>query len=71
MNNRIEEIRETWEKAYKGLVKDLGNERTFEEVACMFFELGWRAAAESMIDKCCDLVDEFEDKFKKEMAECL
>lgn len=31
MNDRIEEIRETWEKAYKGLVKDLGNERTFEE----------------------------------------
>lgn len=37
----------------------------------MFFELGWRAADESMIDKCCDLVDEFEDKFKKEMAKCL
>jgi GH24 family phage-related lysozyme (muramidase) len=71
MNDRIEELRETWEKAYKGLVKDLGNERTFEEVACMFFELGWRAACESTIYKCVDLVDEFEDKFKKEMAKCL
>ena len=69
--NRIDELREIWEKAYKGLVKDLGNERTFEEVACMFFKLGWRAADESMIDKCCNLVDEFEDKFKKEMAKCL
>lgn len=45
--DRIEEIRETWEKAYKGLVKDLGNGMTFEDVACMFFELGWRAADES------------------------
>lgn len=32
--NRIDELRETWENAYKGLVKCLGNERTFEEVAC-------------------------------------
>ena len=56
--NRIDELRETWEKAYKSLVKDLGNQFTIEDVACMFFELGWRAADESMID-------EFEDKFKK------
>lgn len=69
--DRIEEMRSTLEKAYKGLVKDLGNGMTFEDVACMFFELGWRAADESMIDKCCDLVNEFEDKFKKEMRKCL
>ena len=36
-----------------------------------FFELGWRAADESMIDKCFELVNEFEDKLKKEMAKCL
>ena len=54
--NRIDELRETWEKAYKGLIKDLGNGMTFEDVACMFFELGWRAADESMIDKFCDEV---------------
>ena len=69
--NRIDELRETWEKAYKVLVNDLGNQFTIEDVACMFFELGWRAADESMIDECCDLIDEFEDKFKKEMAKCL
>ena len=43
---RIDELRETWEKAYRGLVKDLGNKPTLEDVACMFFELGWRAADE-------------------------
>lgn len=49
--NRIDELRETWEKVYKGLVKDLGNQLTIEDVACMFFELGWRAADESLIIK--------------------
>lgn len=44
---RIDELRDTWEKAYRGLVKDLGNEFTLEDVACMFFELGWRAADEN------------------------
>ena len=69
--NRIDELRINWEKAYKGLVKDLGSQLTIEDVARIFFELGWRAADESMVDKCCDLVNEFEDKFKKEMAKCL
>lgn len=68
---RIEELREIWEKSYKCLVNDLSDRLTLEEIACIFFELGWRAADESMIDKCCDLVDEFEDKFKKEMRKCL
>lgn len=45
--DRNEEMRETWAKAYKVLVKDLGNQLTFEDVACMFFELGWRAADEN------------------------
>ena len=44
--NRIDELRETWEKAYRGLIKDLGNKPTLEDLACMFFELGWRAADE-------------------------
>lgn len=59
-DERMSEMRETWEKAYKVLVNDLGNQLTFEDVACMFFELGWRAADESMIDK-----------FKKEITKCL
>ena len=45
--DRIEEIRETWEKAYKCLVNDLSDKLTLEEIACMFFELGWSAADES------------------------
>lgn len=55
---RIDELRETWEKAYKVLVNDLGNQLTFEDVACMFFELGWRAADESMIDHACEWLKE-------------
>lgn len=55
---RIDELRETWEKAYSGIVKDLGNEFTLEAVACMFFELGWRAADESMIDHACEWLKE-------------
>lgn len=45
--DRIEEIRETWEKAYKCLVNYLSDKLTLEEIACIFFELGWRAADES------------------------
>lgn len=55
--NRIDELRETWEKDYKVLVNDLGNQLTFEDVACMFFELGWCAADESMIEKVCEWLD--------------
>lgn len=46
-DERMKEMKDLWEKAYKGLVNDLRNEFTFEDVACMFFELGWRAADES------------------------
>lgn len=59
-NERMSELRETWENAYKCLVDDLGNQLTFKDVACMFFELGWRAADETMIDKV-----------KKEITKCL
>lgn len=53
---RIDELRETWGNAYKGLVKDLGSQLTIEDVACMFFELGWRAADESMVKKACEWI---------------
>lgn len=53
---RIDELRETWEKAYKGLVKDCSDTLTLEDIACMFFELGWRAADESMIKKACEWI---------------
>lgn len=45
--DRIEGIRETWEKAYKCLVNDLSDELTLVNIASMFFELGRRAADES------------------------
>lgn len=56
--NRIDELRETWEKSYKCLVKDCSDALTLEDIACMFFELGWRAADESMIDKACEWLKE-------------
>lgn len=68
---REEQIKEMWEKAFKHLSKDCSDKLTLEEICCMFFELGWRAADESMINKCCNLVNEFKDNFKKEMAKCL
>ena len=52
MNNvNYSDIRNAWEKAYKCLVKDLGNQLTIDDVACMFFELGWVACAENNEDK--------------------
>lgn len=44
---REEQIKELWEKAYKHLPQDCSNQLTLEEICCMFFELGWRAADEN------------------------
>lgn len=53
---REEQIKELWEKAYKHLPQYCSNQLTLEEICCMFFELGWRAADESMIDKACEWI---------------
>lgn len=44
---REEQIKELWEKAYKHLPQDCSDKLTLEEICCMFFELGWRAADEN------------------------
>ena len=71
--NRIDEL--------KGLVSDLGNQLTIGNMACMFFELGWRAADESMIEKACrwlkhqeemigvSFEEDFIERFKQAMEE--
>ena len=41
---REEQIKKTWESVFKNVVESLDTERTKEDVACMFFELGCRWA---------------------------
>ena len=50
---REEQIKKAWESAFKNIVESIDTERTREEVACIFFELGCRWADETMIDKAC------------------
>ena len=45
--NREEQIKKAWESAFKNIVESIDAERTKEDVACMFFELGCRWAAEN------------------------
>ena len=42
-----EQIKLSWETAFKNLVECIDIERTKEEIACMFFELGWKAGIEN------------------------
>lgn len=44
---REEQIKKVWESGFKNVVESLDTERTKEDVACMFFELGCRWADES------------------------
>lgn len=46
-DERMKEMSDLWELAYKNLVGDCSDRLTIEEIACMFFELGFRAADES------------------------
>lgn len=43
---REEQIKKAWELGFKNVVESLDTERTKEDVACMFFELGCRWADE-------------------------
>lgn len=45
--NREEQIKKAWESAFKNIVESIDAERTKEDVACMFFELGCRWADEN------------------------
>ena len=44
---REEEIKKAWESAFKNIVESIDKERTKEEVACIFFELGCRWSDEN------------------------
>lgn len=46
-DERMKEMIDLWELAYKNLVGDCSDRLTIDEIACMFFELGFRAADES------------------------
>lgn len=46
-DERMNEMRDLWELAYKNLVGDCSDILTIEDIACIFFELGFRAADES------------------------
>lgn len=46
-DERMNEMRDLLEKAYKCIVNDFSDKLTLKEIACIFFELGWRAADES------------------------
>ena len=41
-----DKIRKAWNEAYNPLVADISDALTLEEICCMFFELGWKAALE-------------------------
>lgn len=43
-----ETIRKAWESSFKDVLESMDKERTIEEVAAMFFELGWKAGVEDM-----------------------
>ena len=61
---RIEELREIWEKSYKCLVNDLSDRLTLEEIACIFFELGWRAASVWVCESFIEKEDDYYDRGK-------
>jgi ubiquinone/menaquinone biosynthesis C-methylase UbiE len=41
-----EQIKKAWESAFKNIAESIDSERTKEEIAAMFFELGWKAGIE-------------------------
>ena len=42
-----EQIKKAWESAFKNIAEHIDAERTKEEIAAMFFELGWKAGVEN------------------------
>ena len=38
-----EQMKKPWESAFKDIAESIDTERTKEEIAAMFFELGWKA----------------------------
>ena len=48
-----EAIKKSWESSFKNILDSIDKERTVEEVAAMFFELGWKAGVENMNSSIC------------------
>ena len=42
-----EQMKKPWESAFKDIAESIDTERTKEEIAAMFFELGWKAGVEN------------------------
>lgn len=42
-----EQIKKAWDSAFKNIAESIDTERTKEEIAAMFFELGWKAGVEN------------------------
>ena len=42
-----EEQIKAWESAFRNIAKSIDTGRTKEEIAAMFFELGWKAGVEN------------------------
>ena len=42
-----EQIKKSWESAFKNVAESIDTGRTKEEIAAMFFELGWKAGVEN------------------------
>lgn len=43
-----EQIKKAWESVFKNIAESIDAGRTKEEIAAMFFELGWKAGVEDM-----------------------
>lgn len=41
-----EHIKKSWESAFNGLIEDMEG-KSAEDIAAMFFELGWKAGVEN------------------------
>ena len=48
-----EAIKKSWESSFKNILDSIDKERTVEEVAAMFFELGWKAGVENINSSIC------------------
>lgn len=48
-----EAIKKSWESSFKNILDSIDKGRTVEEVAAMFFELGWKAGVENMNSSIC------------------
>ena len=56
-----EEQIKAWESAFKNIAKSIDTGRTKEEIAAMFFELGWKAGVENEHSSISDAINVFKN----------